>query len=257
LARLLVGLENPTRGAVRLDGAKLVDWRADELGQYIGYLPQDVQLFSGTVSENISGLDPNPDGRAVVEAAKRAHVHDVILRLPNGYNTDIGPDGALLSAGQRQRVALARALYANRRVIVLDEPNANLDPAGEEALTKAVLGAKERGCAVIIITHRFNILSIVDKMLVLRNGQTVNYGDAKTILKEMFGADIRTGQGRFSVIESKEGGKGGRKGASAPGAAQAGGSDGQPTARATGTTGASFGGQFPQPKSNGGQGGQQ
>ncbi len=204
LARVLVGLDEPTRGNVRLDGADLRDWETVSRGQYFGYLPQQVQLFTGTVADNISGLDSWANPGDIVEAAKRAGVHDMILKLPGGYNADIGDDGNLLSAGQRQRLALARCLYMERRVIVLDEPNSNLDPDGEERLADAVENAKARGCALILVTHRLSILSRMDKVLLLKDGMQAAIGPPNEILLQVQEAQRREkviGPQKLSVIE--------------------------------------------------------
>ena len=144
LARAITGVWPLLRGSVRLDGAELDGWAADELGRHIGYLPQDVALFEGTIAENICRLEEELDNHAIIAAAKAAGVHEMILRLPNGYETNVGPDGSALSAGQRQRIALARALFRDPFLVVLDEPNSNLDAEGESALSAAIQGVRDR-----------------------------------------------------------------------------------------------------------------
>lgn len=181
LARLLVGVWPASRGAVRLDGADLYKWDKEHLGPYVGYLPQEIALFEGTVAENI-GRFGELDSAAVIRAAQLAGVHDMVLRLAQGYETPVGPDGLGLSGGQRQRIALARALYGEPRLLVLDEPNSNLDQAGEAALVSAVRAAKERGCTVVLISHSPAVLQVAEKMLVLRDGQLVVYGPRDKVL---------------------------------------------------------------------------
>ncbi len=183
LARALVGLQPLTRGFVRLDDSALTDWPEDQLGRYVGFLPQRVELFAGTVAENIAMMDAAAAPSAIVAAAKLSEVHDMILALPQGYNTQVGAMGERLSAGQRQRVGLARAFFGDRRLIVLDEPNANLDPDGEEALARAVANAMRQGAIVVVVTHRMSILSRVSHAAVMEKGRLIRFGTARQILE--------------------------------------------------------------------------
>lgn len=183
LARALLGIWPHVEGKVLLDSEPIANWDRAALGPNLGYLPQDVELFDGTLAENIARLG-TVDAARVIEAARRAGVHDMILRFPRGYDTSAGEAGGLLSAGQKQRVALARALYGDPALVVLDEPNANLDEAGEDALVKAVEDLKARGKTVILITHRRNIVAVADRILALRGGTVQLYGDRDAILAE-------------------------------------------------------------------------
>lgn len=186
LARLLLGLWPPQSGFVRLDGAEICQWPRAELGPQVGYLPQDVELFAGTVAQNIARFgEVDPD--KVVAAARRAGCHQMILSLPEGYDSQIGSNGASLSAGQRQRLGLARALYGDPRLIILDEPNANLDSEGEAALDAAVRDIKARGSTLFVISHRAAILKLMDKILVLNNGQLAGFGPAAEYLPALTG----------------------------------------------------------------------
>jgi len=185
LARGIVGVWTPARGKVRLDGAALEQWSVQNLGAHIGYLPQDVELFDGTVAENIARFIPDSEPAAIIAAARAAGVHDLILRLPEGYETRIGENGATLSAGQRQRIALARALFGDPFLIVLDEPNSNLDAEGDEALTQAILGARQRGAVVIVIAHRPSALLGVDLILALAQGRVQAFGPKEEVLQKV------------------------------------------------------------------------
>jgi ABC-type protease/lipase transport system fused ATPase/permease subunit len=168
---------------VRLDGSDLSQWPREALGAWLGYVPQDVELFPGTVAENIARLG-DIDARAVVEAAQRAGAHDMIQALPQGYDTHVQPASALLSPGQRQRIALARALYGQPRLLVLDEPNSNLDGAGEQALAEALKGLRG-DVTVVVVTHRTTLVQHVDKMLVIEGGKAVHFGATGEVLKAM------------------------------------------------------------------------
>jgi ATP-binding cassette subfamily C protein len=185
LARVLVGLVKPVAGDVRLAGATLDQYGAEKLGRYIGYLPQDVQLFPGTVGENVAQMETNPNAEKVVAAAKKARVHEIILKLPDGYDTLIGVADAQLSGGQKQRLALARALYNDPVLLVLDEPNSALDAEGSEALNAVVNTMKAEGKAVLIMTHRPTAISTCDNLLVVDQGKVAAYGPRDEIIKSM------------------------------------------------------------------------
>jgi PrtD family type I secretion system ABC transporter len=183
LARLLVGVWEPVRGKVRLDGAALDQWSPESLGRHVGYVPQNVDLFAGTIAENIGRFDAEPDAEAIIVAARSAGVHNLIVSLPEGYETQIGEAGTNLSAGQRQRIALARALYRDPFLIVLDEPNSNLDSEGEEALTAAILSVRSRGGIALVIAHRASALAAVDHVLVLGQGRQQAFGPKEEVLR--------------------------------------------------------------------------
>jgi PrtD family type I secretion system ABC transporter len=184
LARLLVGVWKPTRGSVRLDGVELSDWNHDEIGPKMGYVPQEIEFFEGTVAENIARMG-EVDPQAVVAAATLVGMHEVILSWPDGYDTLLGDSGFALSGGQRQRLAIARALYGNPRYVVLDEPNANLDDVGEQALIQAMRHLREKGATVIVTTHRPRLIGIVDNMLVLKAGRQVGFGPPKDLFESV------------------------------------------------------------------------
>ena len=185
LLRALVGVWKPARGYVRLDAAALDQWAPDDLGRHIGYLPQDVELFAGSIAENICRFDPGAKDDDIIAAARQAGVHDLIVRMKEGYDTEVGEHGSVLSAGQAQRIALARALYGNPFLIVLDEPNSNLDTEGDEALTRAVRAARARGAIVIVVAHRPIGIEGVDMLLVLKDGRMQAFGPKETVLGQV------------------------------------------------------------------------
>jgi ATP-binding cassette subfamily C protein len=184
LVRTLIGVWSPVRGQIRLDGAALDQWGDETLGQHVGYVAQTVEFFDGTIAENIARMSLAPDSEAVLEAGRAAGAHEMILRLPGGYDCKIGDAATVLSAGQRQRIALARALYGNPFLVLLDEPNANLDSEGEVALQTALRGLKERGAIAIIISHRPAVLEQCDKVLVLSNGAQQAFGPRDAIIRK-------------------------------------------------------------------------
>jgi ATP-binding cassette subfamily C protein len=169
---------------VRLDQALLAQWEPRELGRHLGYLPQDVSLFDGSIAQNIARFDPKADSGAVISAAKAAGVYDMIVQFHDGFDTKVGENGSVLSAGQRQRNALARALYGEPFLVVLDEPNSNLDADGEAALTKAISGVRARGGIAVVIAHRPSALTAVDQVLVMGNGQMQAFGPKDEVLKK-------------------------------------------------------------------------
>ena len=182
LARMLVGVWQPLTGTVRMDGSSLRHWRPEELGHHVGYLPQEVELFSGTVAANVARFRSDATAERIIEAAKAAGVHELIQRLPEGYQTQIGERGTALSAGQRQRIALARALYGNPFLVVLDEPKSNLDAEGEQALTDAIFQVRRRGGVVVVIAHRPSALTAVDQVLVMADGRVQAFGPKDEVL---------------------------------------------------------------------------
>lgn len=184
LCKLLLGIWPATMGKVRIDGADIATWDMEKLGPHIGYLPQDVELFSGTIAENIARMG-DVDSEKVIFAAKLAGVHNLVLHLPKGYDTQIGEHGAMLSGGQRQRIGLARAMYGNPRIVVLDEPNSNLDEEGEASLVQALINLKRLNSTVVLVTHKASVLSIVDAILVMQDGQVAMYGPRQEILAKL------------------------------------------------------------------------
>jgi ATP-binding cassette subfamily C protein EexD len=191
LARALLGIWPTANGAIRFDGAEVAHWDRALIGPYVGYLPQDIELFDGTIADNIARFGVL-DSEKVVAAAKATGVHDMILHLPQGYDTEIGSTGGALSAGQRQRVGLARALYGDPVLVVLDEPNSNLDEQGEIALGQALAGLKQRGCTVIVITHRMGVLSFTDRIMILNDGLLAMDGPRDEVLAKLQQRPIAT-----------------------------------------------------------------
>lgn len=184
LARALLGIWPETRGDVLYDSVPVQDWNRDDLGPHLGYLPQDVELFEGTIAENVARFgEPVPE--QVISACKCAGVHEMILRFPRGYDTPVGEGGGFLSGGQRQRIGLARALYADPKILVLDEPNANLDDVGERAMVQALLDARQRGATVVLITHRRQVVEIMDYIVALRDGKVTHFGTRDEVVAEL------------------------------------------------------------------------
>jgi len=191
LARALVGVWPKVHGKVSLDNAPLEQWSSDAIGNHIGYLPQSVELFDGSVAANIARFDPHARAKGVLEAADAAAVHKLILSFPDGYSTRIGEGGMTLSAGQRQRIGLARALYGNPFLVVLDEPSSNLDAEGEEALTRAILGVRRRGGIIIVVAHRPKAIEGLDQLLAISQGRALCFGDRSEVLKQVLEKPVR------------------------------------------------------------------
>jgi ATP-binding cassette subfamily C protein len=189
LVRAIVGVWQPARGFVRFDGAVIDHWTPAARGGSIGYLPQSIELIEGTIAENIARFDPDAPAEQVVAAAKAAGVHELIVSFPTGYETLVGEQGTALSAGQQQRIALARALYGDPFLVVLDEPNSNLDAEGEEALTKAILGVRARGGIVVVVAHRPSALAAVDQVLVMAGGAQKAFGPKDEVLAKVLRRD--------------------------------------------------------------------
>jgi ATP-binding cassette subfamily C protein PrsD len=202
LARAITGLWPAAIGSVKLDQATLTQWQPADLGQHIGYLPQDVSLFDGSIAENISRFDPNARSEDILTAAEAAGVTEMIVSLSDGFDTRIGEGGSWLSAGQRQRIALARALYGRPFLVVLDEPNSNLDADGEAALAKALAGIRDRGGIAVVIAHRPSVLSVADRVLVLAGGPMQAFGPRDEVLRQVTRPPLTT-TGSFTVMTGK------------------------------------------------------
>ena len=201
LARAITGVWRPVSGKVRLDGAALDQYDSQELGSYIGYLPQRVQLFDGTIRDNIARLSLDPDDRKVVEAAQKAGAHDMILSMPQGYDTSVSSGSGMLSGGQIQRIGLARAMYGDRVIIVLDEPNSNLDNAGNEALNTTIRSMKDDGKSILIMAHRPAAIQECDKLMVIEGGTLRAFGPKDDVLRQMVAnhQDIQSSQTQAGV----------------------------------------------------------
>ncbi|WDR02928.1 ATP-binding cassette domain-containing protein [Devosia algicola] len=185
IARALVGVWPVLRGSIRLDGSELAHFDPVRLGAAIGYLPQTVQLLEGTVADNIGRFSASHDTEAILRAARAARVHDLIVTMPDGYETRVGENGSILSAGQRQRIGLARALYGDPFLLVLDEPNSNLDMDGDQALTEAIADARGRGAIVVVVAHRPSAIAALNKVLFMREGRQVAFGNKDAVLSQI------------------------------------------------------------------------
>jgi ATP-binding cassette subfamily C exporter for protease/lipase len=205
LARVMMGIWPQVSGEVLLDGLPISGWSRADLGPHVGYLPQDIELFDGTIADNIARFS-DVDSDKVIEAATSAGLHQMILRFPKGYDTEIGEAGGLLSGGQKQRIALARAIYGSPNLIVLDEPNANLDDLGEAALVEAILDLKKRGKTLVLISHRPSVLSTVDKVLLLRDGGVQLFGPREEVFAALRQASVMPSVGtpNLASMRAKE-----------------------------------------------------
>jgi ATP-binding cassette subfamily C protein PrsD len=201
LSRALTGIWPAYRGFVRLDGAALEQWGDATRGRHVGYLPQDVELFGGTVAQNISRFRDDSTSELIIEAARTAGVHEMILKLPNGYETEVGTAGSMLSGGQRQRIALARALYGNPFLVVLDEPNSNLDGEGEAALSDAILSIRKRGGIAVVVAHRPSALAAVDLVLMMADGRVAAFGPKDEVLNRVLRREGQGGEPRQSPLK--------------------------------------------------------
>ncbi|MBP7190680.1 MAG: ATP-binding cassette domain-containing protein, partial [Rickettsiaceae bacterium] len=205
LAKIMTGVWKASSGTVRLDGGEIYRWNREDFGKHMGYVPQGIELFSGSIKQNIARMSEDIDPEKIIAAAKMAGAHEMILKFPQGYDSDIGIAGSNLSGGQRQRIALARAFYGNPKLVILDEPNANLDEAGENALAAALLEAKKNNISVIVISHRPSILSVVDKILIVQDGKVSAYGTKE----EIYGRVETLGTGIMHINDANKNTKAG------------------------------------------------